>query len=99
VPAVQVDDDSSNDLRRAMDTLLARFPHVALARFKKEAGNAWRRKYPDSSVPPMRDFQAFVKDNIKAVRNANFDGSHAEHMRAVGQMWRETKKRKNAERE
>jgi hypothetical protein len=82
------------DLRRAMDALVSRFPHVSLARFKKEAGNAWRRKYPDSSVP-MREFQAFVKDNIKAVRSTNPNASHAEHMRAVGSMWRETKKRKN----
>jgi hypothetical protein len=82
-----------DDLRRAMDALVARFHHVPLARFKKEAGNAWRRKYPDSAVP-MRDFQAFVKANIKGVRSANPDASHADHMRAVGQMWRTTKKRK-----
>lgn len=83
----------STDLRRTMDDILSRVPYMTLASFKKEAANAWRRKYPDENVP-MRDFQAFVKSNINFVRNANPQASHAEHMREVGGMWREAKKNK-----
>ena len=83
---------NSSDLCRALDEVLARsgFENVPLARFKKEAGNAWRRKNPDGRVP-MRQFQTFVKANIKGVRGANPEASHAEHMRAIGRMWRDTK--------
>lgn len=84
------DNVNASDLCKALDEVISRYPNVPLARFKKEAGNAWRRKHPDANIP-MREFQTFVKANIKRVRGANPDASHAEHMRAIGSMWRETK--------
>ena len=84
-------DVNYDDLRRALDGVLASFNTIPLARFKKEAASAWRRRYPDVTVP-MRDFQAFVKANIKGVRDSNPEASHAEHMREIGTMWRSVRK-------
>ena len=85
-------------LQSAMDDILGTFSHVTLARFKREAGNAWRRKNlpsgPGAQEPPMGEFQTFVKENIKTVQRANPDVSHTEHMRTIGSMWRDGKNKR-----
>ena len=97
LPAPLVVNMNAEDLRRALDNILASFPNIPLTRFKKEAIQAWRRKFSDGNeAVPVREFQSFVKDNIKDVQNSNIGGSHTDHMRIIGNMWRETKKRKLA---
>jgi hypothetical protein len=85
-------------LQSALDDILAAFPDVPLTRFKREAGIAWRRKNlqsgPGAQEPPMGEFQTFVKENIKTVKRANPDVSHAEHMRTIGSMWRDGKNKR-----
>ena len=85
-------------LQSAMDDIVAAFPNVPLARFKREAGIAWRRKNlpsgPGAPAPPMGEFQTFVKENIKTVQQGNPAVSHAEHMRTIGSMWRDGKNKR-----
>ena len=82
-------------LQSALDDIVAAFPNVPLARFKKEAGIAWRRKnLPLGPEPPMGEFQTFVKDNIKTVQRTHPDMQHTEHMRTIGSMWRDSKKKR-----
>lgn len=78
-------------LEKRLDMIIEECGEISLMRFKKEATKAWKRKYNE---PPMRDFQKFVKMNIKTVRDDNIDDSHANHMKIIGQMWRDNKRQR-----
>jgi hypothetical protein len=82
--SIQVD-TLRTDLRALVNKCGTR---VSYARFKREANRAWLRKYPGSK-PPMNAFQAFIKENIKTVRNENPMAGHGEHMKIIGRLWRE----------
>jgi len=82
-----------SELREALDGIAETYSeHVALQKFKREAGKAWLRHAPEEmKQPSTNSFQMFIKENIASVRTVNPSVSHKEHMQILGKMWSETK--------
>ena len=77
-------------LRRALDSVVSEYGNgsgMRGSRFKREAIQAWERKYPKT----LTDFQLFTKDNMAGVREAHPNGTHADHMKIIGKLWKTVK--------
>ena len=81
-----------DNLETALDNIVRVYSHgLSLRKFKKEATNAWERKFPSPNKMIRGAFQEFVKDNLNEVRYNNPEMSHQDHMRLIGQMWGDKK--------
>lgn len=83
-------DSLRNGLRMLLDQVGG---SISFAKFKREANRAWKRKFPDYK-PYVNPFQAFVKDNIKVVRDNAPTQGHGDHMKTLGRMWRDAKRKR-----
>lgn len=82
-------------LCKSFDSILcdAKVP-VSLKRFKAEAAEAWKRAHPEGIPKRSNAYTEFVKANMKTVRDENPSKPHAEHMKIMGQRWKEYKAQK-----
>lgn len=90
----RVSSDVIDTLRDDLKALVEKYgEQITLPKLKREVTRVWKRKFPDSKIV-SNPFQAFIKDNIKRVRDENAGLGHGDHMKMLGTMWRETKKQR-----
>jgi hypothetical protein len=79
-------------LQEGLEKLVREFGNISRSRFRKEAGKAWDKVFPEGlEKKPLKGYQLYVKENMDRVRNENPGMSHPDRMKLLGQEWKAQK--------
>ena len=83
-----------DDLQGALDNIVRVYSFgLTQRKFKREASNAWERRFPTPDKMLSNTFQAFIKENMETVRASNPGMTHQDHMKILGKLWADSKPR------